>query len=348
MGFKRFEFSLYFFLSIPSLCSAQTLSTLQGNVIDAKTREPMTGAVVYLANTAIGVYASEDGSFLLEKIPPGKYDLTVSMLGYKTWSVAIEFPEAIVQNHLIKLEPFETQLDSVSVVARKLKQRPADYNKFLKFFLGRTSNARYCKITNPEDVFVYRDGGQLIALASKTIQVENRALGYRIHYELKEFMYDAAQSLITFSGTPRFEELNPSSPKQKRNWTRERDRAYFGSVPHFLTSIIDGKLDANYFEVKNSDGTRLHEKDLMLDSLVFYHKQIYVSFTKEGPEGGYPTRFRTYQQQSPITFTGRPIKVYENGYFEDFHSIIYGGYIGWSSSIAELLPLGYQPHTPLK
>lgn len=339
---KKWLLALYS-LWITSLCSAQALSTIQGSVIDARTKQPLTGAVVYLANTAIGVYANEDGTFLLEKIPPGKYDLTVSMLGYKTRSVAIEFPEAMVQNHLIKLEPTVTQLDSVSVHARKMKQRPGDYNKFLKYFLGRTDNARHCRITNPEDVFVYRDGGQIIALASKTIQVENQALGYRVHYELKEFIYDAAVSSVTFSGIPRFEELIPSSPKQKKVWTRERDRAYFGSVPHFLTSIIDGKLDANYFEVTNTNGTRLQEKDLMLDSLVYYHKPIYVTFKKERPEGGYPSRFRTSRQESPITFPGQPIKVYQNGYFEDFHSIIFGGYIGWSSSIAELLPLGYQP-----
>jgi len=234
------------------------------------------------------------------------------------------------------------QLDSVAVVARRMKQRSGDYNQFVKFFLGRTSNAHQCRIINPQDIFVYKDGNKLIALASKTIQIENQALGYRVYYELKEFTYERADGSLTFSGIPRFEELTPTTPKRKKNWTRQRDRAYFGSIPHLLHSIVKGSLDANYFEVTNENGNRLVEHDLMKDSLIYYPKRIYVTFNKEPPEAGYPARSRA-NQLSPIIFTGQPVKVYENGYFEDFNSVIFGGYIGWSSAIAELLPYGYKP-----
>src|SRR5579871_4536198 len=73
-------------LILTSYTKAQTLYSISGKILDSKTKESLPGASVYLAQTTIGVSANTDGTFLLDKIPNGKYDLTVSMLGYKLFS----------------------------------------------------------------------------------------------------------------------------------------------------------------------------------------------------------------------------------------------------------------------
>ncbi|HLZ15759.1 MAG TPA: carboxypeptidase-like regulatory domain-containing protein, partial [Cyclobacteriaceae bacterium] len=94
---------------------AQLQSSISGRVIDAKTKEPLPGAVIFLAHTSIGVSADNNGFFILDRIPPGKYDLTATMLGYKLWSGATPFSKDSIHSYVVALEPSATLLDSVTV-----------------------------------------------------------------------------------------------------------------------------------------------------------------------------------------------------------------------------------------
>lgn len=56
---------------------------IAGRVLDAETREPLAFVNVYLDSTRIGAATALDGSFLLKQVPPGKYRLHLSRLGYE-------------------------------------------------------------------------------------------------------------------------------------------------------------------------------------------------------------------------------------------------------------------------
>lgn len=319
---------------------AQDLSSISGTVVDAQTKKSLPGAVVYLAHTSIGTMANADGSFSLEKIPTGKYNLIVSMLGYATLSSPRQFPGGD-KTVALSLEPVASLLDSVVVVGKKSKTRHSDFATFVKFFVGQTSNARACRIVNPQSIIAYTENGKVIANASEPIVIENEALGYRVHFDLKEFVYDPLIGEVVTAGTPRFEELHTDNPKQARQWARERDRAYYGSSRHLLLSIKNRALAENHFTVTDAGNVVLSETDLKKGDLLFRQNRIFVSFD-ELPEIYFPTRYKTNRQLSTVIFRA-PIMVYDNGYFENFENIIFQGYIGWNSVIADLVPLGYQP-----
>jgi hypothetical protein len=327
---------------------AQNFYSISGKIIDVKTKETLPGAIVFLANTAIGVSANETGTFMLTKISPGKYDLTVSMVGYASYVRSILFPGNTSEGLVISLEPALVQLDAVTVEARREKQNRHYYAEFETRFLGATENSRKCKILNSFDVFVYKDGDKIIALASKPIIVENKALGYKIYYELKEFevrkiIDDFSMSM---SGIPRFEELIPESEKQRQKWVKARDRAYFGSISHFLISLRANELTANYFEIRGAGGNLLTKQEIVRDSSIRYDGIIRVTFEGEIAENGY-SRNMSYQN-SELKFSGDPITIYRNGYFEDYRNLTFQGYMGWSTNIAEMVPFGYQPSHLLK
>src|SRR5579859_1480884 len=103
---------LLFLLLFSETARAQLQSTISGKVIDAKTKEPLPGAVIFLAHTSIGASADNSGFFILDKIPPGKYDLTATLLGYQSWSRATPFSTDSIHNYVIALEPSATLLDS--------------------------------------------------------------------------------------------------------------------------------------------------------------------------------------------------------------------------------------------
>ena len=339
------------FLALTTIFSnaiAQNLSSISGKVIDAKTKEALPGATVFLANTTIGIAASETGSFTLTQIPQGKYDLTVTMVGYTSYSKPILFSGNKLEGLVITLEPSLIQLNAVTVEARKEKQDRYLYSQFEDRFLGFTQNSAHCKIVNPADIFVYKEDNKIIGVASKPIVVENKALGYKIFYELKEFELKKVTNVLwmSMSGIPRFEELTPESEKQKIKWVKARDRAYFGSISHFLISLRRNELKQNYFEIRGGAGNLITKKEIVRDSSIRYEGILRVSFDGEIAETAY-ARNMSYQN-SEVNFTGDPITIYSNGYFEDYRNVSFQGYMGWITNIAEMVPLGYQPTQPLR
>ncbi|NUO80678.1 TonB-dependent receptor, partial [candidate division KSB1 bacterium] len=61
---------------------------ITGRVLDAATREPLPFVNVFLDSTRLGTTTANDGSFLLRQVPPGKYHLHLSRLGYDNIFVA--------------------------------------------------------------------------------------------------------------------------------------------------------------------------------------------------------------------------------------------------------------------
>ncbi len=340
MGLRIFIlFSLIVF-SLESL--SQGLSSIEGTVVDADTNEPIVYASVYLARTTVGTATNLNGAFKLDKIPAGKYDLTISMLGYTTFSKPVVLEATSISNFKVRLKSAAKELETITVKASKIKTRKADFTEFKKFFLGETQNSYHCKILNITDIFVYKQDGKLIALTAKPVEVVNEALGYKIFYDLKEFEVNYLRGQVLTSGIPRFEELVPSSAREKRKWERERDRAYYGSFEHFLRSLVNRNLSNNFFHILNEKGIPISEDSLLVNSALKYKGFLKVTFTNEPPEIQ-PYKFYIKFQNSSIELNGNPITIFENGNFEDFHNLIVDGYFGWTSHIAELLPYGYQP-----
>lgn len=245
-GFSRLGVILI--LAFPAWSGvSQSIGSISGKVIDVKTNAPVPFATVFLANTMIGVIAKEDGSYSLQKIPNGKYDLTVSCVGYKLLALPISFSGNKEKKDLLLSEAVEI-LKEVVIKTRHVS--PGDLRKFKAYFLGETINASKCTITNIDEIdFDYDEDTQVLtAAASLPIEVENKALGFRVFYLLKKFELDLKNNIVKVAGIPRFEALPPRNESQQRHWIKERDRAYLGSLNHFMRSLKAQSLTKNYFE----------------------------------------------------------------------------------------------------
>ncbi|MCX6165842.1 MAG: TonB-dependent receptor, partial [Ignavibacteriae bacterium] len=55
---------------------------IKGKIIDATTSEPLTGATVKVIGTSLGAIADIDGTYIIEDLNPGNYDLKFSYIGY--------------------------------------------------------------------------------------------------------------------------------------------------------------------------------------------------------------------------------------------------------------------------
>ena len=241
------------------LCSgiwltAYSQNELSGRVLDSLSREPVPFANVFFANTTIGVMSDEKGEFTLKNFRSGKYDLIVSFVGYRSFEKAVTFSES-TETLTVLLKPQATQLNEV-VISPNFTQRAADFRKFEKFFIGENRNASACRIMNEKEVYAYpdEDANTFIAFARAPIKIRNNALGYMLIYDLENFEINFNTLAQNYSGTPRFEELEPKNRAQKTRWEQERKRAYLGSFTHLIHCLRNRKI-SNPFVVHE-----LHQK----------------------------------------------------------------------------------------
>ncbi len=69
-------------LACPVALHADTRGKIAGTITDARTGEPLVGVNVLLVGTTLGSSTDLDGMFIILNIPPGIYDVRVSMVGY--------------------------------------------------------------------------------------------------------------------------------------------------------------------------------------------------------------------------------------------------------------------------
>src|SRR5215471_8969627 len=98
--------------------------------------------------------------------------------------------------------------------------------------------AHHCKILNPKDIgFVYSEKKKVLAAYSKEpIIIVNKKLGYRIEFDLEQFVYDFDSKYLVFEGYPLFKLLD-GNKSQQRKWANMRRDVYEGSVLHFMRAL---------------------------------------------------------------------------------------------------------------
>jgi outer membrane receptor protein involved in Fe transport len=66
-----------------STLSAQNAGKISGLIKDAETGEPLIGCNVTVLGTTLGASTDLEGTFFVLNVPPGKYDIQASLLGYQ-------------------------------------------------------------------------------------------------------------------------------------------------------------------------------------------------------------------------------------------------------------------------
>ena len=117
---------LFFVLLLSLLVlNAQSQKKLIGKVVVSGTEVPIASASIFLSNTSVGTVSKDDGSFIIDPLPTGRYNLVVAILGYETYVKEInsnQIPDFV----LVSLTPKPTELQEVIV---------GNYDKNTIFFI---------------------------------------------------------------------------------------------------------------------------------------------------------------------------------------------------------------------
>ncbi len=104
---------------------------ISGTVTDAKTGEPLPGANVYLEGTAIGAATNLKGEYLISPVPPGKYTVSVTFIGYKSKKISIQVQANQTLELNIKLE-FDVVKGETVVITAQAEGQVAAINQQLR------------------------------------------------------------------------------------------------------------------------------------------------------------------------------------------------------------------------
>jgi hypothetical protein len=235
---KSLFYLLLFTLFISNKILAQGHYGVSGIVADEK-GQPVKSATVFISGTEKITMTDDAGRFLFHKIDAGTFTVSVSMVGYFPYAQNIIIKEnAVNVSIILKLK---TIVLAEVVIGGKVSAWATNYEVFKKAFLGTSANGRQCVILNPSIINFTTKNGALLADADEFLIIENKRLGYKIKYLLKDFSYTYDAKLSLYTGESVFEEMQ--GPEQlKKEWAKNRADTYKGSQMHFLRSVFSDNL----------------------------------------------------------------------------------------------------------
>jgi CarboxypepD_reg-like domain len=242
--------AIFFYLLLLSV-PVFSQRTIKGQVINAAGSEPISGSSVFISSTTVGVMSNDSGYFELNNIPAGRHELVISSIGYETNVFSFsseELPLQVKVEMSIKVK----ELENV-VVEPYVEEGWARWGMvFIEKFIGFTPNAKKCKIKNEKSVHFkfYKKSNRIIAYSDEPLVIENKALGYTIHYQLEQFEVDFRNGWSTFAGYPLFVDMDKNRKGPQRRWQTVRDKAFYGSIMHFIRSLYRDSLLQNGFELR--------------------------------------------------------------------------------------------------
>lgn len=240
---------------VPILASAQETEQMQltGSVLDRVTAFPLPSAHIFYEGTTIGGITDENGQFVLPNPPFDEVFLVISMLGYEVEKIRIERIRFDYQGLEILLTPSVFMLDEVMIEGVSPRGWRRNLKRFNELLFSTTDFGSSCSIENGEVLnFTYDASANSLTVVSQApLQISNGDLGYKLL--IYDLSFNGNQRLYRFTGEMQFSESAPASEKQKRTWAKNRNDAYQGSMRHFLTALVNGRLEEEGFAAYHVD-----------------------------------------------------------------------------------------------
>ncbi|MBX7151739.1 TonB-dependent receptor [bacterium] len=97
---------------VPSVFSQHSV---RGKITDQSTRDPLDRVIVYIPDLQKGTMTADDGSFTIEKLPAGRFQMQCSRLGYRTATISISTDSET--ELAIELMPSPIKADDIIITA---------------------------------------------------------------------------------------------------------------------------------------------------------------------------------------------------------------------------------------
>ena len=112
----KLSLSLVFFVFV-SVLQAGTTGKIKGSVVDKQTGEALPGVNVILKDSYMGASTDVDGFYIILNVPPGKYILETTYIGFSAVTVEIQVSVDLTTTQNFTLSEESLSLDDIVIVA---------------------------------------------------------------------------------------------------------------------------------------------------------------------------------------------------------------------------------------
>ncbi|MDT0294814.1 carboxypeptidase-like regulatory domain-containing protein [Mesonia ostreae] len=338
---------LLFFLLLFKGIFIYAQHSIRGVIVD-ESQQPIESANIYFDGTTFGTVTNSQGEFTLQLSKAIQAPLIISSLGYTSEIKKISFETSSINIGVIALKEGVNDLEEVYLEndpwprKRKLKY-------FRKWFLGADYKDKKTKILNEEEVLLrfIPSSNTLVASSKIPLKIKNKHLSYLIAYDLVEFELQFKKVIFTkdgkrqthyneyssfYAGTSFFKELKENT---RTKFLERREKAYEGSILHFMRSLASKKLEENKYKIFHK---RFQVPTYQFLKVVEGKNRVAIDFLS-------PKIIVLYDdfEQSFIQINKNPTTIYIDAYgnFSPINSLYFGGDMG-KQKISSLLPLNYK------
>ncbi len=143
-------------LSVSSLAFSQSVGKISGTVTDSGTHEPLVGCNVIIAGTKMGAATDVMGTYFMLNVPPGKYEIQASMLGYAKMAQT----DVVVNAGKTTVVDFKLNSTTISTQEVVIQARRPDVER------DKTSTGEIVRAEDVQQIAGMRDVSDVIGLAA--------------------------------------------------------------------------------------------------------------------------------------------------------------------------------------
>ena len=337
---------ILFPLSLKS--SAQNFNcAVEGKVFSDSTRQPLENVNVYISGTTWGTTTDKSGHFKIDRLPYGVHNVVASIIGYKPEIAEVTLTGNSIVELKFYLKEITYELSQVEVTGKAPEYWKENLKEFEKNFLGDDDFAADCKILNPEVLNFTRSDKRVITVeASKPLIIINNDLGYKILCNLTGFSCNEKTLETKFGVETYYTELYDSTDELKKEWIKNRRKAYKGSLIHFIRSLINNTLFSEGYTIYINSSPDISEYNYLVsrDRIIKVNDDGIIILNFDGylrVEHKY-NFFSTNGKVSWLKLNQPGVLINKNGYTENPFAFNIYGY--WAKKrLADMLPKYYYP-----
>lgn len=205
-------------------------------------------------------------------------------------------------------------------------------------------------------------------------------MGYELKYDLNVFEFNYSKRVFFYQGYPLFTDLEAKNERVKSRWMNNREKAYQGSLMHFMRSLYRNTLEDEGFEMRKiirkkenqikifSENANQQNMDILVnvplngDSVAFaidsftvglqFHDYLQIVYKWKMMPESYRIMHKGMKFNQPLTAElhmpdpDKVVAVLSNGSYFSGKDVLTLGFWAWSEKLSNMLPLDYRP--PIK
>ncbi len=175
----RFSFTLLLLISGFTFFAQEQLATVRGSVYTEKGHQPILFTNVQLEGTSYGAVTDVNGYFTISKLPPGKYTILITYIGYDTLRQQVSLKKGQIYTNKFYLKQGAYEISGATITAEKQTRQNDPTISVTKISTkqlsripsigGQPDIAQYLQVV-PGVVFTGDQGGQLYIRGGTPVQ----------------------------------------------------------------------------------------------------------------------------------------------------------------------------------